>query len=371
MQIDTFLLKNTDKLGFLELSTSFFSKTEFEETQTQVMVPLFVEDIKATVTEKKGISILQVIRSMIYMMGVDEKFRFNSLYKSIIDSYLEHPTAFISNYAGECYQSKRLKDSMIILKCGIQFFNGNVEMRYNYAVVMKELLEHSLSDELKKELYQRSREEFDFILSVDPTHALALYQSAYYDLNEGRMIKARDKFALAKSFCRDRDEIYEDIERQLASIEGLLCTNTATELIEEGKVQEAIDILEQMKPSTEIQRYQKQLLLGYSLRISGEYEEAIAELEKAFHINDRDPKLLTELGLCFMMIGDVYQSEQLYLSALDLAPNSVEILCNLAIVNQHKGDFDMAKHYIRVALELDDKDEIAIAVWDQLKRLGD
>lgn len=366
MEISKFLLKNTEKLGFLELPSSFFSKADLVE-QDEIMVPLFLEDIKKTVTEKEGITILQTLKSLIYMMGVDGEFRFNPLYHKVIGSYMESPLTFISAYAGEAYSQKKLKDALIILTCGIRFFDADLPMHYHYAMIMKELLTHNFSDSLKKELYRTSKEEFEFILKSDPTYAPALYQSAYYDMNEKDFVSAKEKFEQAKRYLGEDGEIYEDIERQLSYIEGFFNKDRATELIEENKIDEAMDVLRRMKASTEIQEYQKNLLMGYCLRVSEEYEEAIEHLEKALQIDNQDPKLLTELGLCFMMIGDVYQSEQLYLAALDLSPYSVEILCNLGIINRNKGEFETALKYVRKALELDDKDEIAIVLWNELK----
>ena len=75
-------------------------------------------------------------------------------------------------------------------------------------------------------------------------------------------------------------------------------------------------------------------------------------------INNTDTLLLCELGICYAYIGEFEQSLEFYLSALDIEPQSTEILSNTAVVYLNRRDIENAKLYIRKAMEIDPNDEI-------------
>ncbi|MDO4794024.1 MAG: tetratricopeptide repeat protein [Filifactor alocis] len=366
-EIEKFLLQNTDKLAFLDVERRFFAK--LYRDSDLLTIPLFVEDVKPVVLKKKeGIELMRVLRAMAYMVGLDSNFRFNKDYIEIIQTYLHPLDRFLSDYAGDLYHQGRLKDSFIVLSCALQFFPDDSDFRYNRSMLAKELLEHALSDPLKKELYRFCKREFEIILKNDKNHALSLYQSAYFDMNESDLGTATQKFLQAKELLFSDSELSRDIEERLAYLNAAISLERVEELIEADRVQEALDRLEDAKSDNKVQAYRRHLLTGYCLRVLERYEEAIEEFEKAFLLHGEDSRLLSELGLCFMMVGDIEQSEQLYLSALELDPRSVEILCNLSMVNRYKGDQSAARSFVLEALTLDDKDEIAISIWEALKK---
>ena len=75
------------------------------------------------------------------------------------------------------------------------------------------------------------------------------------------------------------------------------------------------------------------------------------------------------MALCFAMMNDFEQAEELYLAALDLSPDSAVLLCNLSMVYMNMNELGLSEKYIKQALDLDDKDEIALSVWRALKKL--
>lgn len=79
--------------------------------------------------------------------------------------------------------------------------------------------------------------------------------------------------------------------------------------------------------------------------------------------------MISELALCFAMMNDFEQAEELYLAALDLSPDSAVLLCNLSMVYMNMNELGLSEKYIKQALDLDDKDEIALSVWRALKKL--
>lgn len=366
-EIEKFLLQNTDKLAFLDVEKRFFAK--LYRDSDLLTIPLFVEDVKPVVLEKKeGIELMRVLKAMVYMVGLDSNFRFNKDYIEIIQSYLHPLDRFLSDYAGGLYHQGRLKDAFIVLSCALQFFPSDSDLRYNRSMLAKELLDHALSTPLKKELYRFCKGELEIILEKDKDHSLSLYQSAYFDMNDSNLGRALEKFSRAKEFLFSDSELSKDIEERLAYLNAATSLKKVEELIEADRVQEALERLEDTKTDNKVQAYKRHLLTGYCFRLLERYEEAIEEFEKAFLLHSEDSRLLSELGLCFMMVGDIDQSEQLYLSALELDPHSVEILCNLSMVNRYKGDQSTARRFVLEALALDDKDEIAISIWEALKK---
>ncbi len=376
--------KKTEKLVFLDLPTGYFSSIRkaikkdgkcFEEDMLSkqketLPVPIFIEDVEKIFTQgREGVKVSSVLKSMAYMMGIDPLFRYNKSYFEWMKASLSDIKGFLSSYAGMEYEKGEYLNTLIILSCAIHFCKFDEKVLLNYAQICKDMINRGASEEEKKLFYEESKIYYKKVLEYNPKNGTALYQIAFFYLNESENKKAKECFEKAKLHMPEYEtEIVEDIEKQIEILEESSILERAWEKIKADRPQEAIEMLEDVSIQGKLHEFRKNFILGYAYRICEDYEYAITLYTKAFAFNNQDASLLSELGLCYMLLGDYLQAEELYLSALDLEPYSVELLCNLSMVYFHLRDMQNASSYVRRALDIDDKDEIAISIWNSVKR---
>ncbi len=369
--VDVYLRKNIEKLRFLTLPKDYFRQCEDVIHDSEILVPIFNDYLEEMILKnKEGVSVGEVIKSMGYLMGVDKDFKYNTMYIKIIQKYVSDPTSFFSAYAGEIYAKGEYRDAIIVLSCIIHFYSTECGVLFNYASLCKEMIDRTNIQQEKQNFYKESKRTLQLIVKHHPEFAMGQYQLGFFFLNDNCLEDAKRCFEQAKKYLsEDNEDILDDIEVQINNIKNISSFVTIEQLIEEGNIEVAIINLDKVHPFRNEDKFRKFFLLGYSHRVLGDYEKAIEYYSNAFNLNNRDVELISELGVCFAMLNDFEQAKELYLAALDLSPDSVVLLCNLSMVYMNLNELDLSEKYIKQALILDDKDEVAISIWKSLKKL--
>ena len=89
------------------------------------------------------------------------------------------------------------------------------------------------------------------------------------------------------------------------------------------------------------------------MRESKYYDGAEQLLRIALSKNENSPHALNELGKLYLETGRANESKALLLKAMDLSPDNIDRLCDLADLSLREFDTDGAKEYIGRAKELD------------------
>ncbi|MBU5636339.1 tetratricopeptide repeat protein [Geomonas sp. Red69] len=108
-------------------------------------------------------------------------------------------------------------------------------------------------------------------------------------------------------------------------------------------------------PQEDAEKLLSRALAAFS---SGEYQAALAQLERALKLQD-NPLLHSYLGLCIAKErGQVKKGRELCLASLDLEPENPAHYLNLARVHQAAGDKLLAIDVLRKGMSVGGSDEI-------------
>lgn len=367
--LDSYFSQNTDKLVFLELDKKI-SIHSFGVSEEGFVIPVLSKDIVEMATEENGLSTLTIVEGILYLLGIDSHFKYNGIYLKFLDEKIEKAEALASSLAKKKYDNKNLKEALIFLRAAIQIDSDNPSLLYNYAHICKELFEELRDEDLKLAALKESEEVFEQVVEIDPENALGHYQLAFFQIAKGELEKAEISFEKTIKYSQD-ENITKEVKELLMSVNISAKFEAAEKLMEEFKLEEALNILDELPDELENKEleYKINYAKGFCLKAFSVFEEAIEAYERALTINNRETLLLCELGICYAYIGDFQQALEFYLSALDIEPESVEILSNTAIIYLNLKDIEKAKEYARKAMEISPGDEIVEATILEIRKL--
>ncbi|WP_028830294.1 tetratricopeptide repeat protein [Proteocatella sphenisci] len=357
--LDNFFLSLTDKLVFIEIEDKNILR-RFGDTDSEFMVPVFSKDIvKMATDDDAGVSTLQIAEAILYLLGADSQFKYNPQYVNFINTNIEKPEILVSSLAKKKYENRNYIDALAFLRAGMLLSDENTDIIYNYAHICKEYLAQVEDKELKNLLFKESQEFFEAVLDLDEDNFLANYQLSFFKINQGEIDDAMEHLKKV-ALNTDDGEIAQEAENLIMKLNTGEMIEKVEAYVDEMKLEEALDILEEMQEITEDKdlMYRMNYAKGFCYKAFSEFEEAIEAYEKALLVNNTDTLLLCELGICYAYIGDFDQALEFYMSALDIEPKSTEILSNIAVVYLNMKDLTNAKLYIKKAMEIDPHDEI-------------
>lgn len=93
--------------------------------------------------------------------------------------------------------------------------------------------------------------------------------------------------------------------------------------------------------------------LGEALCKQGKFQESVDSLKKADKLLPNHPRITHLLGWAVFMNGDIELGRRLINQALEVIPDDVQILCDLAVLETRQGNGEIAKGYILRAYAID------------------
>lgn len=97
------------------------------------------------------------------------------------------------------------------------------------------------------------------------------------------------------------------------------------------------------------------------------FNDSIIMLKKADRLFPNNARIIHLLGWATFMSGDVKLGGRLILQALASLPKDVQILCDLAVIENQQGNIDEARKYVLMALEIDPKNSLAQEVFQTVE----
>lgn len=359
-RIDKYLLEKTNKLVFISLDEKLLDKIELLKEYKNIEYPVFSEVLLAMASDDKiGINTKDIVSAMIYILGIDANFKYSKTYKEIIEKLTKEPLLAASNLAGEAYKDKQLLDSLIFSRGYNSCFKKDKNLMFNYALLCQEISNQAVEEGKKTDFILEAESVFKYLTQVYPEFAIPYYHLAYYMLKDNDIENAQLYFAKSIELGMDK-EFMEDAKTNLKKIVLSEKLSLAIDNVENQDYLTSIELLNEVLKDDE-NSYEANFYLGYINRLQGEYESAIDYYEVSYKQNSSDSNLINEMALCFAHLGDFEQSLELLEYAYELKPESIEILCNLAMVNFNMENLDEAKSYIKKAEDIDNLDDIVQA----------
>ena len=370
-QIEKYIKEQVERIVFIELKEDApLIKERFDYLQG-IPIPILVKDLSQHIEEvgenAEQIPMDEMIRGMIYIMGLDHQFRFNAIYQKFLYEYDPKMEDFISYEGLKLAEQGDLNDALIFFKALVFMNEDNITGLLNYGRCCQDLGAKFEDPEIQKDYTRVAITAFEILTEKYPDFALAYYFLGFHYIN-GRLFK-KAQITWEESLKLGLDEEKEkEIMVQLTNLKEPIQYEEGYTLILNNRAKEG---LEKLLPLEETLKDRWNLLffiaLGY--RQLGKFQEAIEYLDRIIKLNPSQPDTYNELGICYGSIGNYTKAEKYLKKALQLQENDSEIMCNLAMIYMELGRYELAEEYLNEAMYLNPDDEITKQCMEQLKRI--
>ncbi|NJI79407.1 tetratricopeptide repeat protein [Clostridioides difficile] len=374
-KIEKYLLKKAEELAFITIKHGGeFKLKSYNVPKGGLDVPIKNEVLVKGIKEKTAqdkLNSMSIADAMIYIIGIDSKFKNNVEYEKFLNALSEDINLDLKAYMG--YMSRKYfeigehTDALIYIKAFITMYPDDLDAMYNYAIVCQEIAKQYQKDMDEKAMNAfllEAMAKLEKIIDVDESFALGYYHLGYHYYNQGQYLKTKLTWEDALRLGLDADLVAE-IQDNLGKMDFKVQYEEGYTLVFQGKFKEG---LEKLLPLEEEHMDWWNLLfmiaLGY--KGMGEIEQAEMYLEKILIIKPEQVDAIVELGLCEAYKNNLDKAIEYFEQAAKIKEDP-EILCNLGMAYLNNGDIDDATYYIERAYELNPQDEITIAC---LKELG-
>lgn len=372
-KIEKHILKKSDELAFIRIKEDIELNLEgYNVPNGGLDVPIknevLVKGIKEG-TAQNNLNLMSIADGMIYIIGIDYKFKYNEEYKKFLKALEDKINVNFEEYIGymgrKKFEEGEMTDSLVYFKALITIDNSNINGLYHYALVCQELGKNHQKNGQEKEMNEfllEALDKLEIILEIDPSFAPAFYQLGYHYYNQSQYIKAKITWEQGLKLGLDEESTME-IQEQLGKIQSKVQYEEGYNLVFQGKSDEGLTKLIPL-----VEEYPEWwnllFIIGLAYKDMQDLGEAISYFEKILILKSRQVDTLMELGLCYSMI-DIDKTIEYFHKALDIKEDA-EILCNLGMAYLNRGDIDIARDYIEKAYELNPEDEITVACMREL-----
>lgn len=210
---------------------------------------------------------------------------------------------------------------------------------------------------------------YNEILSDADAPAAAWYRAGVFRYRRGDFMKSAETLEAFLEISEDGDDA-EEARRivRLCREEGQAdeLYQTAYAALTSGSIEEGTQLARRFrdkKPGS----WPGWFLLGWGLRLSGDFKEAREALEGARDRGCRESDLYNELAICTRSLGDFDAAAAALEEALRKDPENIKIISNMALVQIERGDRKEAVRWLETALTLDPTDAICRKMLEELE----
>ncbi|MFA9398096.1 MAG: tetratricopeptide repeat protein [Clostridiaceae bacterium] len=325
-----------------------------EDIENEIYIPIKSSDLieNSKVLDENKIPLSYFIEGMFYVLGADEDFKYNSIYKDLLNK-LESSNPFIKGRVFKLIDAKQYEEAYILLKglCSVEKNKDN----YNKIIFLLENLRKLDGDYKEEEIKMLDSAKeisnyalpylYEAIIKKDDKDYESAYNLINFYISEGGEVTPE------VSELKDNLKIYKDYENAIS-------------LIDESP-KEALAIL---IPLIDVLGDDPSLLyyVGVASRNVGAYEKAIYYLNEALALDSDMIQVVNEIGINYASLGD-YDTAIKYLKKAFEVTRSIEICTNIVMCYINKKDIKNAKLHLEIAEKLDKDDEIVKQIKQVLK----
>jgi tetratricopeptide (TPR) repeat protein len=217
------------------------------------------------------------------------------------------------------------------------------------------------NERLREVCAERAFEAYKRAIVLDPESPEVHYNAGYFHLRQRNYSKVIEHFTA----YLERDGKSERAERVRQIIEELRSHDLLDNLFKEaydfirlGKEREGIEkITGFLDAHPDV--WNAWFLLGWAHRRLGEYEAGREAFERAIKLGSAETDTYNELAICLMEIGDLVESREQLMHALQREPENTKILSNLGIVSMKEKKLEEAIGYFEAVREIEPDDPVA------------
>lgn len=375
-KIEKYLLKRAEDLAFITIKhDGEFQVDGYKIPNEGLNVPIkndvLVKGIKEK-TAQDNINAMSIADGMIFIMGIDSKFKYNEEYKKFLEAFRLKINLDLKAYMG--YMSKKyfdigeLTDSLIYLKAMITMYPNDIEGLYHYSIVCQEIAKQeqkAMDNDAMNAYLLDALSKLELIIQIDESFSLAYYHLGYHYYNQGQYIKAKVIWEEAIKLGIE-EELVREIQDNIGKMDFKVQYEEGYSLVFQGRNEEGLEKLLPLEDEHS-DWWNLLFMIGLAYKNMNEIEEAKKYFEKILIIKPNQVDTLVELGLCEAGSFNMEKAIENFETAAKIKEDP-EILCNLGMAYLNNNELDDAIYYIERAYELDPQDEVTIACLRELDK---
>ncbi|AJA47764.1 hypothetical protein CPAST_c16940 [Clostridium pasteurianum DSM 525 = ATCC 6013] len=341
--------EKVSKLIFLEFkkeSILNIFKINVNENLHLPVRPLRVADKVKKGEKFEKIPVSFFIEGMFYVLGGDDKFKFNDDYINILNKNSEEAVKYVKGIIFDEVKGGSYEDSYILLKGLLKIEKS--EENYDKSIMILE--------NLRKIDKSFEQEELDLL---DEAEKLKGYYKPYF--YKAVIYYEEKKYDDSWFYINNYIEKSKDNSKQVLEIKHVLSNireyDKGKSLIHD-KPKEAlmhlIPLLDEFSNDALLNFY-----IAVAYRVLGNYEKAIYYLNEAVAIDSSIVEVINELGLNYAALNNFGMAIK-YLRKAFEATKSIEVCTNLVMCYLNNGDTKQAKLHYDIAKKINPKDEIVL-----------
>lgn len=366
--IEEFLKLKVDEVVFVELKEGVNHKFEGGALDATTPIPLMLEDVvdKVKGIQAEDINTHNIVKGMVFILGVDGKFPYKEKYMSFINALDEDINKFILSHGFKFAEDEKFEEAMIYFKAANEFYPDNLDILYNYGRCVEEMSQ-KVEEKYEKLLTKEAFEVFSYLNEKFEDNPLSYYHLGFHYSNMKEYKKAEHMWTTALRIGVDEEKKME-IVQCLQDIDAKVKFEQAYNYVLSGRTDEGLEILHTLEDAYS-DWWNLMFFIGLAYRQQEKYDEAIKYFLKTLALNTGHVDTFNEIGLCYMTTGDFNSALKYFKEALKVDINNPEILCNLGIVYIQTGEYDLAYESLSKSLSLNPDDEITTAWIKHLNQL--
>ncbi|NBI05465.1 tetratricopeptide repeat protein [Senegalia massiliensis] len=370
--IEEYFESKTDNIYFIELKNKEQLEVKGIELDETIPYPLIVKNLAKEIKSNKEVEELKVkymVDGIIYLLGIDPKFKHKEKYLEFLYSYDSNIKGYILSEGIKKLNDNKIDEALIYLRSLLNIDRENVKALYSYGLALEnKSIEFYNKNESQSGniFFKKSTYMFETILDIDPSFSLAYYKLGYHYRNSKQFKKSEiiwEKFVNMTSM----NELIDEVKLQLEAMKDDVRYEEGYNLVLIGKANEG---LEKLLPLVEDHGDWWNLLffVGLAYRQLGMYSEAVSYFEKVLIFEANQIDTLNELGLCYANLEKYTQAINKFDKALELKPKESEILCNRGMTYLQMNNLKKAEIDIERAFELNPEDEVTKACMIEIDK---
>lgn len=359
--INEYFKKKTENVTFIELKDDITVDIKGYPINSYIPLPIttdsLVQELKTGNLEEE-IKISHIIEGIIYLMGIDEEFKYIKDYKNILEAYSDKIRDYIF-YRGIEFITKNDYDNGAIYLRALKFIDPNsVDGTFNYALALEEIAKRFFDNEDEKtglEFLNKSTLELESILDIDINYALAYYKLGYHYKYFEQYLKAQ--LIWKKYLPLDKDELRkQEVRDELEIIEDNVSLESGLTYMSYNQFDKALDMFLKLLPKNK-EWWELKYLIGGCYKELEDYKVAIEFFTEALELHKTESDVYNELGITLFVIGDIEKAIEVFTEGIENIAEDYKLLFNRGLGYLQLGELNNAYIDINNAWELNPHDE--------------
>ena len=371
--IKDYFKNKTEDITFIELKDDISVDIKGYPINNQIPLPITAKSLiqemeKGTLEDE--IKISHIIEGIIYLMGIDEKFKYMEDYKNILEAYDDNIKDYIF-YGAIQFAEKEDYDNAAIYFRALKFIDPNgVDGIFNYALALEGIAKRyfaSEEDEIGIEFLNQSTLELESILDINSGYPLAHYKLGYHYKYFEQYLKA--EITWKKYLSLDKDELrMQEVRDELEIIEDNVALESGLTYMTYNQFDKALEMFLKILPRHG-EWWELKYLIGSCYKGMTDYETAIGFFNESIDLHKTESDVYNELGITLFIVGDIAGAIKVFTEGIDNIDDDYKLLFNRGLGYLELGEIENAYIDIDRAWILNPQDENVRLQRERLEEL--